>query len=179
MAPLPAFDVALQQPQVVSVSSHLSPRTSLVLMASMLMASLGVGGCVTTMTPPERFLIVDQEEGSLRALTPEDSKIIVREFSDDSRGSLAFWGDALKADLLKNRGYLLIEESTIVDDDGHQGLQFVLETTLSGQVVRELMAVYVLEGFWDNTIRVAEFVADQEAFDAEMPAVRTAFTTIR
>lgn len=141
-------------------------------------AVAGLSGCLTTMTPPPRFLITTQDVGHLEALTPEESKILVREFADESQGSLTFWRDALKADLIDNRGYRLIEESEVTDDRGHPGLRLVLETTLSGHVVRELMVVTVIPGLCDNTIRVAEFVADREAFDTDVDAVLASFATI-
>ena len=41
---------------------------------------------------------------------------------------MAFWKDALKADLIKNRGYTLINESQLQDGGGHQGTILTLET---------------------------------------------------
>ena len=54
----------------------------------------------------------------------------------------------------------------------------VLETTLSGRPVRELLAVFVVPGWWSNTIRVVEYVADKEAFTTEVEGVRTSLGTL-
>jgi hypothetical protein len=136
-------------------------------------------GCALTMDVPDRFLIVENEWGSLRALTPEESKLWVREFGDDSKGSLTFWRDALKGDLIAGRGYTLIDEGPITDGDGREGVALTLETTLSGRPVRELMAVFVVPGFFENTIRVAEYVTDKATFDGEVAGVRAAISTLR
>ncbi len=136
-----------------------------------------LAGCLT-MQVPERFIVIERGPGLLKALTPEESRIWVRDFDDDTQASIAFWKDALKADLLKNRGYTLVKESPVQDGAGRQGMALTLEATLGGRPVRELMAVFVIPGFLSNTIRVAEFVTDKEAFDAEVAGVAQALTTL-
>lgn len=143
-------------------------------------AAVGLGaGCTTTIQVPDRFLVTENWCGELRALTPEESKLWIREFTDEDKGSLAFWGEALKADLVKSRGYTLIESVPVKDAAGREGLSLVLETTLSGRPVRELMAVFVLPGWFDNTIRVVEYVADKETFAGEVDGVRASLGTLR
>ena len=137
-----------------------------------------LSGCLT-MQVPERFLVIESGPGVLRALTPEESKIWVRDFDDDTKGTTTFWKDALKADLLKNRGYTLINESQVVDGGGHSGTMLTLEATLGGRPVRELLAVFVIPGLFSNTIRVAEYVADKEAFDGEVEGVKQGLTTLK
>ena len=138
------------------------------------------GGCATLqMDVPDRFLVIKEEGDSLKAMTPEESRLWVRDFNDDTRGSLTFWRDALRGDLLKGRGYTLIEESTAKDGHGNDGIVLVVETTLSGRPIKELLAVFVVPGWFSNTIRVAEFVADKEAFDAEVAGIRTALSTLK
>ena len=141
-------------------------------------AGLFGSGCLT-MTTPDRFLVVERGPGVLRAITPEESKIWARDFDDDTKASLTFWKDALKADLIQNRGYTLINESQLQDGGGRQGLLLTLETTLGGRPVRELLAVFVLEGLFSNTVRVAEYVADKDAFDKEVEGVTQALTTLK
>ena len=147
------------------------------LLLAVIAAALGAG-CIT-MQVPERFLVVEQGSSVLRALTPEESKIWVRDFHDDTKASLAFWKDAVKADLIQNRGYTLVEEGAVKDGDGHDGIAMMLEATLGGRPVRELLGVFVIPGFFSNTVRVAEFVADKEAFDREVAGVRTSLGTLK
>ncbi len=141
--------------------------------------ALGSSACALTMKVPDRFLVVENEWGSLRALTPEESKLWVREFDDDSKGTLTFWRDALKGDLVQSRGYTPVEEASITDGDAREGVAMVFETSLSGRPLREFMAVFVVPGFFSNTIRVAEYVTDKGTFEGEVDGVRAAIATLR
>jgi hypothetical protein len=156
-------------------------NTRTMSLTSLLLAVLvAFGGCVSfQLQVPQRFLVVEHEGSTLKALTPDESKIWVRDFDDSSFGTLAFWQEALTGDLVKSRGYRLVSEAPVVDGAGRTGTSFVLETTLGGRVVRELMAVFVVPGMCANTIRVLEFVADKEAFDAEVEGVKASLKTLR
>jgi hypothetical protein len=140
--------------------------------------ALALSGCLH-IEPPARFLVVEREPSSLKAITPEESRLWVRDFPDESKGGLPFWRDTLRADFEKNRGYTLISEATIVDGDGREGLLLTWEATLGGEAWRELMAVFVIPGWFENTIRVVEYVAQTEAFDAEVDEVKKAIGTLR
>lgn len=156
-------------------------NTRTMSLTSLLLAAVALGaGCVSfQLQVPQRFLVVEHEGKTLKALTPDESKIWVRDFDDDTFGSLAFWKEALTGDLVKSRGYRLVSEAAVVDGAGRTGASFVLETTLGGRVVRELLAVFVVPGTCANTIRVLEFVADKDAFDAEVGGVTASLTTLR
>lgn len=141
--------------------------------------ALSLGSACVTMTPPERFLVVDESGSQLKATTPEESKLWLRDFPDSDKGGLAFWRDALKADLVDNRGYLLISEGPVQDGAGTPGHELVLESTVNGQTVRELLALFVYPGWFDDTIRVVEYVAEKPTFDKEVDAVRKSLSTIQ
>jgi len=149
--------------------------------ALFVVVAVGSGtGCATLqMDVPDRFLVIEEEGDSLKAMTPEESKIWVRDFDDDTFGSLTFWRDAVKGDLLKGRGYTLVEETSVKDGYGNDGVALVVETTLSGRPVKELLAVFIVPGWFSNTIRVAEFVADKAAFDTELAGVKSSLSTLR
>ena len=138
-----------------------------------------LSSCATVMAPPERFLVVDDGGGFLKAITPEESKLWLRDFADDDQGGLAFWRDALKADLKDNRGYLVLSEHAAQDGAGTPGHELVLESTVNGRTVRELMVVFVYAGVFSDTIRVVEYVAEKTTFDRELLAVRASVSTIR
>lgn len=139
---------------------------------------LASASCVT-MTPPERFLVVDEGGDYLKAITPEESKLWLRDFPDEDKGGLAFWRDALKADLKDNRGYIVISEAEVKDGAGTPGHEMVLESTVNGRTVRELLALFVYAGWFGDTIRVVEYVADKETFEKEVVGVRASLSTIQ
>ena len=53
--------------------------------------------------------------------------------------------DALLEDLRKNRGYLIVTEGDAKDANGNAGKEVVLETTVNGRPVRELLTLFVPE----------------------------------
>ena len=129
--------------------------------------------------PPARFLVTERTCDEAKALTPEESKVWLRTFEDDKRGGLAFWVDALKDDLLKTRGYILIEESEVQTGGGTPGKALVLETSPQGRATRELLAVFVNSGLFADEIRVLEYVAEQPAFMQEVGGVRGSLKSLR
>ena len=145
---------------------------------ALLAAVVAASGCIS-MAVPERFLILDRSPSQLRATTPEESKIWVREFDDDTKASLAFWKDALKADFEKNRGYTLMGEASAKDGAGHEGFEMIWEATLGGRAVREMISVFVVPGLLCNTVRVVEYVADVETFAKEVETVRRSVSTVQ
>lgn len=144
----------------------------------LVLALASATSCVT-MTPPDRFLVVDEGGDYLKAITPEESKLWLRDFPDEDKGGLAFWKDALKADLKDNRGYIVISEGEVKDGAGTPGHEMVLESTVNGRTVRELLALFVYAGWFDDTIRVVEYVAEKDTFEEEVAGVRASLSTIK
>jgi hypothetical protein len=145
-----------------------------------LLLLLALGGCRTIdMELPDRFVQFDSWDG-FKATTPaERSRLWVREFDDDDRAPLSFWSETLVTEMTENRGYLLIAASDIKDASGHAGRAMEFEVSLGGRPFREYMAVFVIEGVFGNTVRVAEYVAETATFTAEIDAVKPAVLTIR
>ncbi|HEY4221874.1 MAG TPA: hypothetical protein VGO62_11030 [Myxococcota bacterium] len=144
---------------------------------SVLAVFLSSSACIS-LTPPDRFLVVDNGSDSLKAISPEESKLWVRDFNDDDKGGLAFWHDALVDDLKKNRGYLVVAEADVKDGKGTPGKELVLESSVNGRTVRELLDLFVYGGIFSDTIRVAEYVAEKDTFDKEVDGVRKSMTTL-
>jgi hypothetical protein len=143
-----------------------------------LLALIASSACIT-FTPPDRFLVVKRGGDELKAITPEESKLWIRSFDDDDKGGLAFWRDALKADLKDNRGYVVLSEADVKDGANTPGKELVLESTVNGRAVRELMDVFVYGGWFGDTIRVVEYVAEKARFDGEVDGVRKSITTLK
>ena len=140
--------------------------------------AVSASSCLTYQAPA-RFLVVDKGGGEIKAITPEESKLWVRSFSDADHGGLAFWADALRADLKTNRGYMIVSEADVKDADGNAGKEIVLESTVNGQPVRELLAVFVHPGWMSDSLRVLEYVAPKAAFDKEVDGVRASEASLK
>lgn len=149
----------------------------LVRMALLSLLLAFVSSCVS-MQVPERFLVTARGTDELKAITPEETKLWLREFSDPDRGDLAFWSEALRRDLVENRGYTLLSEGKIEDASGNVGTELLLEATIQGRAVRELLALFVFPGAFEHRIRVVELVGEKEPFEAALPEVRASIKTL-
>ncbi len=150
-----------------------------VIRVALLSASLGLLSSCVSMQVPERFLVTTRGADELKAITPEETKLWLREFNDPDRGDLAFWSEALRRDLVENRGYTLLSEGKIEDAGGNVGTELVLEATIQGRAVRELLALFVFPGAFDNRIRVVELVGEKEPFEAALDEVRASIKTLK
>lgn len=137
-------------------------------------------GCSSIeMELPPDFLQLQTARRELKAITPDDARIWVREFEDPDQGDLQFWASTLKLDLEENRGYAPVEESAFRDDMGRDGIRMQFALTTEGEPHGYLVAIFVFEGSRTNTIRVAEFVGPEPVFERHLEGVKTALATIQ
>lgn len=146
-------------------------------LATALLLLTGCSGI--SMEVPTPFLRLETPRDELKATTPDDARLWVREFEDRDKGGLAFWAATLQNDLTGNRGYQLVGAEDIRDAAGRDGRALHLEATANGEAWSYLVAVFVREGTFSHTIRVAEFVARGEVFAKHVEAVRGALATLR
>ena len=59
------------------------------------------------------------------------------------------------------------------------GTELVLESTVNGRTMRELLVLFVYPGWWSDTIRVVEYVAEKPTFEKEVEGVRKSLATLR
>jgi hypothetical protein len=126
----------------------------------------------------EGFLIVAGDSSELKAITPDASKLWVREFAGPQRSDLGFWSKALHSDLIDHRGYHLLRETPVRDAKGKEGVELVCDVVVQGQAQRYLVAVYALDApFWrrGSAVRTVEFVAPVATFEKYESAVRQVF----
>lgn len=139
---------------------------------------LATAGCLTMKLPAD-FLVLEEAPGSFRAVTADEAKVWVREFSPAARdGSLSFWRDALKKDFEDNRGYVVLEENTVTDGHGREGVELLCESQVGGRAQRYLISVFVLRTPFGNDVRTVEYVADKERFDEHLASVREGIKTL-
>lgn len=144
------------------------------------LAALGLllGGCSLAMDLPPEFLRVSEAPG-LCAATPQDATLQVRNFAESDAGTLDFWFAALRHNLVDARGYEVLQETAVSDAVGRPGKLLRCMTTHAGERVGYLVAVFVIDGWWSDTIRVVEFSAKEAEFQARVDAVQAAIATLR
>lgn len=135
--------------------------------------------CKTVELPlSPQFLVVDRTPESLDALSSDDARVRVRDFTAPG-GDLAFWKDALRRNLVEGRGYALLEEGPVTAR-GVPGHAMTLEVTVAGRVVRYRVALFVRAVKKDeSTVRVVEYVADKTGFDAHLEDVNSAISRMQ
>ena len=129
--------------------------------------------------PPSDFLQMTTASREIRLTTAEQARVWVREFVDPDRGNVEFWAAALRNDLVGRRGYELVDEGELTDGRGQPGAMTRYATTIDGEPCGYLTVLWVDAGGNAHTIRVAEFVAPIEEFEARIASVRSALGTLR
>jgi len=124
---------------------------------------------------PEGFVLVERQRDQIKAVSPDESKLWLREFPATNRADLVFWSEALKNHLIHRRGYTLIEQRPVRDGSGLDGLELHFEVASRGIAYRYLVTLYVPDRpFWSSQgkIRVVEFLAPEPAFARHLQLVR-------
>lgn len=119
---------------------------------------------------PDGFLVVDDGMDTVKAIAPDESMFWVRSFDDPHQGTLDFWRETLRNDLVDHRGYVLLDEREVTWR-GAAAVRFTCEVTSKGRARRYLVTFRIDEGTVGNEIHVAEFVADKAVFDQHVDAV--------
>lgn len=134
-------------------------------------------GCIS-MELPEPFVVLEKGSSELKAVTPDDARLWVRERSVSEDAKLSFWAEVLRNEFVTNRGYTLVEERAAKDGSGVEGKEYIFEATIEGTAQRYLLAVFVHEGGLSNSVCTVEFVAPKETFAKLVDAVRKAIETL-
>ena len=129
--------------------------------------------------PLEGFLVVKKDRDELKAITPDASKLWVRDLKVPRRGSLDFWSKALENNLVDQRGYRPVGKRPVRDRENHKGVEMVFDVVMQGATHRYLVSIYVFDGsFWQpgSRVRVVEFVAPETTFDNHIAGVQQSTT---
>lgn len=139
------------------------------------LASLGACAAPSLLREaPAGFLSVDDRPASYKATTANGAKFWIREFDDENDGELAFWAEALAHDFTENRGYELVSREPTHTASGVAGEAQHYRVRHDGVEHTYLICVFKQPG----KIRVVEFVAERERFEANVASVFAAIATM-
>jgi hypothetical protein len=128
---------------------------------------------------PQDFAEVQDGGEGMRAVTPDDARLRVRDLHVTTEASVEFWAETLCNDCLQ-RGYELIERGALVDGDGESGRWLRFSANVRGEKVGLLVAVWLRPRLLRKPyLQVAEFAARDPVFAARLPAVQTALAQLR
>jgi hypothetical protein len=93
------------------------------------LAALLLGACRTTKPDtglPSGYVTVPSERGTIRsAVAPTGNRIVVRRHRNPPEGTLEFWRDAVKAELIDGKGYELLESKGVAGSGGRAAWEFL------------------------------------------------------
>ena len=149
-------------------------RALLFLLISLLPA------CASTMNAPTGFVRHD-EAAEYRASSSDRGKLWLRDFSDPDGADLAFCADAMRHDLVEQRGYELIGGGEVKDAEASPGRWLEFQIGIGGEKHGYLLAVWVRpRGWpWRDRVQTCEFLAPMPAFTACREAVMQALATLK
>ena len=141
---------------------------------------LTLTSCAIQANVPDKFLKLENDQYQLKATSADNAIFWVRRFDSQQQDSnLDFWAEALINNLVKGRGYTLVDSSELQTRSGRKGRAMVLEATVGGETQRELFAIFTKERLWGGpSIYVAEYVAPKALFDQYLDNVREAIQSL-
>ena len=87
-----------------------------------LLAALSLAGCKAPLDLPESFVKLEDSRGyGFRAVTGDDARLWVREFSEPTEADVSFWADNLRRDFVEQRGFELVGEGDVDNAAGDTG----------------------------------------------------------
>ncbi len=165
---------------------HQSRSTSIrfALVATAMLWGVAASGCATlAMDLPGEFLVLPDDGDGMRATTPNEARVWLREHNAPPGAELPFWRAALKRNLVDGRGYTIVEEKSVKDGAGREGVELLCEGQIGGVPHRYLLTVFVLPTslpfLFDDTIRTVEYAAEKKDFDQHLAAVRQGIGALR
>lgn len=141
-------------------------------LAALTTLALVATGCLS-ISAPRDFLQLQSKDG-LKLTSADDARLWVREHKLDADGTLEFWTEALRNDLVDRRGYLFVSEAESAD-----GVELIFDATVDGLDYRYAITASLVDGWWGSKVRTVEYLAPRDDFDRYLASVREARSTIR
>jgi hypothetical protein len=139
-------------------------------------ALAGMSGCRTfSVKTPDGFVKYRRTSTYYRAVSPENSLIVVRSRENDPRGSLSYWAETLKRDLTKVRGYKLLDESKVENAQGKEGVQMRFNGAFRGRMFTYYISVFVT----NERIFTVETLAEKDHIDRRKEAFQKAVASMK
>ncbi len=146
-------------------------------LACILAITLLAAGCAVPITLDRDFVtLAGHDTGhDYRAVTGDDARVWVRLFHDENEADQKFWVEALQHEFVQQRGYDLVDTGVVRNADGDEGAWFHCAANVDGDRVGYLIAVWADDG----DVRVVEFAARHDVFEARVEGVRAALRTVQ
>lgn len=137
--------------------------------------------CAAPLQLPAGFVELGDTSAGYCAVTSDDARLWVRELQDPTEGSLEFWSESLRRDLVEQRGYEQVGTGELKNRDGDAGRWIEATSNVRGERIDYLVAVWSRRRSWlrsGDDILVVEFAARAEVYQSRIEQVRASLGTV-
>lgn len=157
-----------------------------ILIACVALTAL-LAGCGPKLDLPEAFVSVDESDlgpYEVRGVSADGVVIALRESKSPANGTLEFWAEAVKNELVTNRNYTAQASETITTHSNLEGRLLTFKAVRSGHPFTYMTAVYVEQTVTDwllkrRTVLVAEAGGKAKAIEPHLEKVKESFRSVR
>jgi hypothetical protein len=141
------------------------------------LAVAAAAGCQPAMVLPDGFVPVEEQPGlhQMRAVSADGVVLALRSHENPKRGTLAFWSEAIKNELVSAKGYKLVREEPVRSQVGRHGVLLTFTTEQKGTPFTYMTAVFVTGG----QVLLAEAGGKADAVKPKLKAITKALLSAR
>lgn len=129
-----------------------------------------LAGCRTTPTdvPPGYVSVKSHRDRLLEAVSADGNRMVVKRHENPPEGTLEFWRDAVRNELVSGRGYVIIESGAVSGKDGRSAWEMLFRVVRPDGPYLYLVTVRV-EGRY---VIVAEAGGREASLTSDLNALR-------
>jgi len=134
-----------------------------------LMLWLGATGCnAFSVKTPKSFVSLRRYRTKLtyKAVAPDNTVISIRSFEARDHGTLAYWGDIVRREMVLRKGFVLKSTDTVKSGSGHPGTMMTFSARSGRTKYTYAVALFVTK----NYIHAVEIAAKADRFAKHKPA---------
>jgi len=128
-------------------------------------------GCPGRMELPPNFVRLDKDQLGpyvVRGVSADGTVLGLRRFQNPTGGTLEFWGEAVKNELVTGRGYSLEAEEEVTSASNSPGKMLTFSARCRGAAGLYVVALFVT----DRHVIVAEAGGKTDALKSRLPEIR-------
>jgi len=154
-----------------------SPR---IVILPVLAALLLSAGC-RIVDPPRGYVELDSPPSpyAFQAVSPEDNRFAVRVVDNEGDGSLAFWVQAVRNQLERNRGYVFVSDADLTTTAGLPGKELLFETSSKGVKYLYLVGIFPYSSLLESGIYIVEAGGEEATMKNDLDTLRKAVKSLR
>jgi hypothetical protein len=149
-------------------------RLNATTLAVFVSAIVAADGCDRIPTPEGFVELKPVGAYSYRAVSADGAVILVRSVENPKQGTLAFWTQAVKNELVASRGYTLDGESAVKTKGGLAGTELTMRTHLEGVEYLYVVTLFVR----GNRVVIVEATGPKTALTPSLPKIREAIRSV-